>query len=82
MEPLLEPDAATLHPRLNALLYTAVELARRAQSAPRTDDRLFISHLIDVVAAILSAPVSEETRHLVAERGDHRHATGQAHRRA
>lgn len=66
--PLLGPDAAKLHPRLAALLYTAVELARRAQSGPHTDDRLFISHLIDVVAAILGAPVSGETRQLIAER--------------
>ncbi|CAN5700524.1 hypothetical protein BH10ACT9_BH10ACT9_01420 [soil metagenome] len=70
--PLLDPDGAKLHPRLNALLYTAVELARRAESGPHTDDRLFISHLIDVVAAILSAPVSEETRRLSAERDERR----------
>jgi AcrR family transcriptional regulator len=66
--PLLDADAAKLHPRLNALLYTAVELARRAQSGPHTDDRLFISHLIDVVTAILGSPVSGETRQLIAER--------------
>jgi AcrR family transcriptional regulator len=66
--PLLDADAAKLHPRLNALLYTAVELARRAQSGPHTDDRLFISHLIDVVTAILGSPVSRETRQLIAER--------------
>jgi AcrR family transcriptional regulator len=72
VEPRLEPGAAKLHPRLAALLYATVELARRAQSGPHTDDRLFISHLIDVVAAILSAPVSEETRSLVGERGGRR----------
>lgn len=66
--PLLDPDAAKMHPRLNALLYTAVELARRAQAGPHTDDRLFISHLIDLVSAILGAPVSGETRQLLAER--------------
>ena len=66
--PVLDPEGANLHPRLDALLYTAVELARRAESGPHTDDRLFISHLIDVVAAILSAPVSEETRRLSRER--------------
>jgi AcrR family transcriptional regulator len=70
--PLLEPAAATLHPRLNALLYTAVELARRAQSGTHTDDRLFVSHLIDVVAAMLSAPVSEETRALLTDRAARR----------
>lgn len=68
MAPLLDPEGAKLHPRLDALLYTAVELARRAESGPHTDDRLFTSHVIDVVAAILSAPVSEETRRLSEER--------------
>jgi AcrR family transcriptional regulator len=72
VEPMLEREAATLHPRLAALLYAAVELARRAESGPHTDDRLFISHLIDVVAAILSAPVSDETRSLIGERGGRR----------
>lgn len=67
--PLLAPDAAELHPRLAALTYTAVELARRAQSGPHTDDRLFISHLIDLVAALLAAPVSAETQRLLLERG-------------
>jgi AcrR family transcriptional regulator len=66
--PLLDPDAAKLHPRLNALLYTAVELGRRAQAGPHTDDRLFVSHLIDVVTAILGTPVSAETGQLLAER--------------
>jgi AcrR family transcriptional regulator len=68
VEPLLEPDAAKLHPRLAALLYAAVELARRAQAGPHTDDRLFISHLIDVVTAILGTPVSGQTGRLLAER--------------
>jgi AcrR family transcriptional regulator len=68
VEPLLEPDAAKLHPRMAALLYAAVELARRAQAGPHTDDRLFISHLIDVVTAILGATVSGETGRLIAER--------------
>jgi hypothetical protein len=66
--PLLDPEGAKLHLRMDALLYTAVQLARRAESAPHTDDRLFTSHLIDVVAAILAAPVSEETRQLSSER--------------
>jgi AcrR family transcriptional regulator len=66
--PLLDPEGAKLHPRLDALLYTAVELARRAESGPHTDDRLYISHLIDVVTAILSTPVSDETRGLSLER--------------
>ncbi|WP_197383382.1 TetR/AcrR family transcriptional regulator [Mycolicibacterium mengxianglii] len=66
--PLLDPESAKLHPRFDALVYTAVTLARRAESGPHTDNRLFLSHLIDVVAAILSAPVSDETRRLSSER--------------
>ena len=66
LQPLLDPAAARLHPRQTALVYAAVELARRAAAGPHTDDRLFTSHLVDVVAAILTAPVSDETRRLVA----------------
>lgn len=73
--PLLNPEGAKLHPRLDALLYAAVELARRAESGPHTDDRLFISHLIDVVAAILCTPVSEETRGLLLARDRRRGST-------
>ncbi|MCP9955866.1 TetR/AcrR family transcriptional regulator [Actinomadura madurae] len=68
VEPLLEEDAARLHRRFTAILYASIELSRRARSGPRTDDRLFTSYLIDVVAAILGAPVSAETRRLAAER--------------
>ncbi len=67
-EPLLDHDARRLHRRLTAIVYTAVELARRARSAPHTDDRLFTSYLVDVVAAILAAPVSAETVRLADER--------------
>jgi AcrR family transcriptional regulator len=68
VEPLLEADAARLHRRFTAILYAAIELARRARSAPHTDDRLFTSYLIDVVTAILAVPVSPETRRLAAQR--------------
>jgi AcrR family transcriptional regulator len=68
VEPLLEADAARLHRRFTANLYASIELARRARSGPHTDDRLFTSYLIDVVTAILGAPVSPETRRLADER--------------
>jgi hypothetical protein len=45
-----------------------VEFARRARSGPHTDDRLFTSHLVDQVTALLGGPLSEETRRLVVER--------------
>ena len=67
-EPLLEEDAVRLHRRFSAILHAAVELGRRARSGPHTDDRLFTSSLVDVVAAILTAPVSPETRRLAGER--------------
>lgn len=60
LDPLLEPDATRLHRRFTAMLHASVELGRRARSGPHTDDRLFVSYLIDVVAAILAAPVSAE----------------------
>jgi len=70
MEPLLEEDAARLHRRFTATLYTAIELARRARSGPHADDRLFTSYLTDVVTAILGAPVSDETKRLARERDE------------
>lgn len=69
LEPLIEQDAVRLHRRFTALLHAALELARRARSGPHTDDRLFTSYVIDVVAAILAAPVSDETRRLAQARG-------------
>jgi AcrR family transcriptional regulator len=65
---VVDPQAVRLHRRLTAIVHAAVELARRARSAPHTDDRLFTSYLVDVVAAILTAPVSAETTRLADER--------------
>ncbi|HEY8545604.1 MAG TPA: helix-turn-helix domain-containing protein [Acidimicrobiales bacterium] len=66
--PLLDNDATRLHRRFTAIRFTAVELARRARSAPHTDDRLFVSHLVDLVTGLLAAPLSDETLRLDAER--------------
>src|SRR5919108_3854076 len=66
--PLLDNDATRLHRRFTAIRFTAVELARRARSAPHTDDRLFVSHLIDLAAGLLAAPLSAETLRLDVER--------------
>jgi AcrR family transcriptional regulator len=68
IEPLLAPEAVALHRRFAAMLFNAVELGRRARSGPHTDDRLFTSSLVDVVTAMLGAPVSDETSRLAAER--------------
>jgi AcrR family transcriptional regulator len=61
--PLLTPEAIRLHRRFDALRFTVSELARRGRSG-RRDHRLFTSQLTDVVAALLLAPVSDETRRL------------------
>lgn len=63
VEPLLTPEAVRLHRRFDALRFTVSELARRGRTG-RKDHRLFTSQLTDLVTALLSAPVSEETRRL------------------
>jgi len=66
--PLLSDDALRLHRRFVVLRFAVVELARRADSAPHTDDRLFVSHLVDLVAALLSAEPSSQTLRLARAR--------------
>ncbi|GAA3166374.1 hypothetical protein GCM10010466_66430 [Planomonospora alba] len=65
---LCEVAVNRLHQRFMAIRVTYVELARRAAGPEGKDDRLFTSHLIDVVAAVLATEVSEETARLLAER--------------
>jgi hypothetical protein len=60
--------ALRLHRRFVAYRFAVVELARRADGAPHTDDRLFVSHLVDLVASILAAPPSAQTLRLKAAR--------------
>ena len=62
---VLDDDAVAVHRRFTAMLYAAVELSRRARAERRHDDRLFTSWLVDVIAAVLGAPVSPETRDLL-----------------
>jgi AcrR family transcriptional regulator len=68
VDPFLDEEAVRLHRRFTAVVHSAVELGRRAASGPHPDDRLFVSHLIDVVTAILGGPVSDETRRLIGSR--------------
>jgi hypothetical protein len=65
------PEVAVrpLHHRFTAIRVSSTELARRAAGKPRRDDLLFTSHLIDLIAALLATPVSEETARLLRERG-------------
>jgi AcrR family transcriptional regulator len=65
---LVDEDAARLHRRFVAIRFSAFEVARRARSGPHTDDRLFTSDLVDLVTGVLSAPLSDETRRLDADR--------------
>ena len=60
----------TLHSRFTATRIMFIELARRAESPRRMDDRLFTSHLIDLVTAILGAPISSKTAALLEERAN------------
>ncbi len=64
--PLLPERAVDrLHRRFTVLRITYVELARRAQASRRADDRLFVSHLVDLIASTLAAPISAETEALL-----------------
>ena len=69
-EPFLSEDAAgRLHRRFAAMRFVYVELGRRARQAlPRRDDRLFASQLTDLVAALLTAPLSTRTTELLRDR--------------
>ena len=60
------PEALRLHRRFDALRFTISECARRGRMN-RTDHSRFASQLTDLVTALLSAPVSEETRKLFDE---------------
>jgi AcrR family transcriptional regulator len=67
--PLLSDEDRRLHMRFTAYQFTMTELARRARSGHAGgDDRLFISHLVDLVAALLAAPHSATTRRLLTEK--------------
>jgi AcrR family transcriptional regulator len=68
VEPFLDDDAARLHRRYAVMRFSATEIGRRARSGPHRDDRLFVSDLIDMCAAMLSAPPSQETTRLMVER--------------
>lgn len=73
--PFMPAGAVELHRRFTAMQFTHVELARRAhERGVRADHRLFTSHLVDLVAGLLGAPVSGETARLVEARDARRAA--------
>ncbi|HXR29291.1 MAG TPA: helix-turn-helix domain-containing protein [Solirubrobacteraceae bacterium] len=65
---VLSQEALRLHRRFVVLRFAVVELGRRADTAPHTDDRLFVSHLVDLVAALMAAPPSAQTLRLARAR--------------
>ncbi|KUN57419.1 hypothetical protein AQJ46_47645 [Streptomyces canus] len=77
LDPLLPRGAAHVHRRFSATLYASVEMARCARSGPQadTDTDVVTAATVDVVAAILSAPVSAETARAVRARDARRART-------
>ena len=73
--PLIPPEAAgpPLHRRFAAMHFAHLELSRRAKDDPAQDQRLFTNYLIDLVTAVLAAPVSPETTRILTERDAERH---------
>jgi len=53
-----------LHRRFTAIRILFVELGRRAENPRSRNHKLFVSHLIDLIQAILIAPLSSETEEL------------------
>lgn len=69
LESVLPIEATQLfHARFTAIRFAHVELSARAAAVARPDDRLFVSRLIDLVAAVLGAPMSHQTAELVRQR--------------
>jgi AcrR family transcriptional regulator len=68
--PLMPAEArgAPLHRRFAAVRLAHTECGRRAKEDPAKNHSLFSSALTDLVAAVLSAPVSEETTRLLDRR--------------
>lgn len=66
LDPLLPTESTRVfHTRFMAIRFAHFELARRAAGRPRRDDRLYVSHLVDLVTSLLAAPASPQTRRLL-----------------
>ncbi len=59
---------APLHRRFAVIRFAHVEIGRRAAVGPPIDVALFTSQLVDLVAALLGAELSPDTRRLLAAR--------------
>ena len=82
--PLLSPIVVgpQLHRRYAAMRFAHIELGRRATERPHQTERLFTSHLVDLVTSVLVTPVSDETAALLAQRADQRKGNGRRARSA
>ena len=81
--PLLPPRVIgpPLHRRYAAMRFAHIELGRRACEGSHHSDRLFTSHLVDLVASLLVTPVSDETIALLDERQQQRTARSERAKR-
>ena len=61
--------------------FAHIELGRRACEGSHHSDRLFTSHLVDLVASLLVTPVSDETIVLLDERQQQRAARNERAKR-
>ncbi|HEX6567581.1 MAG TPA: helix-turn-helix domain-containing protein [Acidimicrobiales bacterium] len=69
LDPLVsEEEREVLHTRYPAIRFAFVEMSRRAAGEAREDDRLFTSHLTDLVAALLASKPSPQTARLLDQR--------------
>ncbi len=71
VESILPPETIgpPLHRRFTAISFAHAELARLAKESPTGDHRLFVSHLVDVARAMLTASLSDQTRSLLRPSG-------------
>jgi AcrR family transcriptional regulator len=65
VEPLMPAGATRVHRRFSAVLYTGVELARHARAGSSSDVEVVVPATVDVVAAILRAPLGSATSHAI-----------------
>ncbi|MET0325121.1 MAG: helix-turn-helix domain-containing protein [Ilumatobacteraceae bacterium] len=74
--PLLPPRVIgpPLHRRYAAMRFAHIELGRRACEGSHQSDRLFTSHLVDLLVSVLVTDVSDETEALLQEREQQRAA--------
>src|SRR3954451_16776700 len=72
LTPLVPEQEKPLPVRFPAVRFTLMELARRATAPERRDDRLFTSHLTDLVTSLLGSEPSKGTGRLLAARAERR----------